>query len=354
MIKDRSTKTLTSFLLTCGGYAIAAFIWYRNLLFRCMPGMTYSQSRLLLSGMMVGCILLGAFVLFRRRRTDWTALVCLLLPCGFYTMLTYRTVLGRLPAAVFAAAGLLTAGNALHVLTGKIRSADRRRVLHNRLYHCCCAAHSFLAAGMAVILLTLIGRAMFGTALVQPSVEAQTGIAEQVTQGNTDILLRLQPGEWQELEVKEKLDVLQTVANIEANRLGLPNELNVGGSNLSDGTLGSYDDRMHAIHINLELLETGSPDEALRSCCHEVYHSYQYRLVEAREAAGEELAGLRLFRSAAEYAEEFADYESGGSGEEFYAYYAQHCEEDARAYAEEAVQRYDQMLEEMLASRQNE
>ena len=94
--------------------------------------------------------------------------------------------------------------------------------------------------------------------------------------------------------------MLQTVANIEANRLGLPNELNVGGSNLSDGTLGSYDDRMHAIHINLELLETGSPDEALRSCCHEVYHSYQYRLVEAREAAGEELAGLRLFRSAAE------------------------------------------------------
>ncbi len=182
-----------------------------------MPGMTYSQSRLLLSGMIVGCILLGAFVLFRRRRTDWTALVCLLLPCGFYTMLTYRTVLGRLPAAVFAAAGLLTAGNALHVLTGKIRSADRRRVLYNRLYHCFCAATRFLAAGMAVILLTLIGRAMFGTALVQPSVEAQTGIAEQVTQGQH----RHSPppaakGMGGKLEVKEKLDVLQTVANIEA------------------------------------------------------------------------------------------------------------------------------------------
>ena len=146
----------------------------------------------------MGCILLGAFVLFRRRRTDWTALVCLLLPCGFYTMLTYRTVLGRLPAAVFAAAEPAIAGNAPACTDRKNpfrRSPPRAAQQTVSLLLC---GPRFLAAGMAVILLTLIGRAMFGTALVQPSVEAQTGIAEQVTQGSTDILLRLQPEEWQE------------------------------------------------------------------------------------------------------------------------------------------------------------
>ena len=58
-----------------------------------------------------------------------------------------------------------------------------------------------------------------------------------------DTILLLQEDEWEKLSAQERLDVLQTVANIEQRYLGLPNELNVGVANLDADILGYYTDQ---------------------------------------------------------------------------------------------------------------
>ncbi len=51
-----------------------------------------------------------------------------------------------------------------------------------------------------------------------------------------------------------KLDTFQTVANIEAHYLGLPNELNVGAANLDEDTLACCDDSTYTISIDINHL----------------------------------------------------------------------------------------------------
>lgn len=156
----------------------------------------------------------------------------------------------------------------------------------------------------------------------------------------------LREEEWSRLTTQEKLDTLQTVANIEAHYLGLPNELNVGIANLGEYTFACYNDSTRTISIDLNHLENDSVYDVLDSCCHEAYHSYQHRLVEAYNAADENLKGLRIYKSATQYGQEFNNYIDGDY--DFCLYYYQNCEMDARDYAEEAVSDYYRRIYEYL------
>ncbi len=100
---------------------------------------------------------------------------------------------------------------------------------------------------------------------------------------------------------------------------------------LRDGASGSYFDYAHEIIIDRAHLLTASPWEVLDTVCHEAYHSYQHRLVDALAGADKDSRNLRLFRKANSYANEFHNYIDGK--EDFCSYYHQDCESDAREYA---------------------
>ena len=138
---------------------------------------------------------------------------------------------------------------------------------------------------------------IFGDSILKSSVSAtvnEQGVSQTIS-NNIDTVLLLREEEWSQLTTQEKLDTLQTVANIEAHYLGLPNELNVGIANLGEYTLACYNDNTHTISIDLNHLENDSVYDVLDSCCHEAYHSYQHRLVEAYNAADENSKGLRIY-----------------------------------------------------------
>lgn len=168
----------------------------------------------------------------------------------------------------------------------------------------------------------------------------------QTISNNIDTVLLLQEKEWSILTTQEKIDVLQTVANIEAHYLGLPNELNVGASNLDEDTLACYDDSTHTISIDITHLESDLVYNVLESCCHEAYHSFQHRLVDVYNTSDGQLKGLCFFKSAAQYSQEFDDYADGEN--DYYAYYSQNCERNARHYAEDAVEDYYSRIDEYL------
>ena len=85
-------------------------------------------------------------------------------------------------------------------------------------------------------------------------------------------------------------------------------------------------------------MENDSVYDVLDSCCHEAYHSYQHRLVDAYNLSEDNLRELRIYNSAGQYAQEFRNYNNGAR--DFTSYFFQYCEMDAREYAESAVLDY--------------
>ena len=154
---------------------------------------------------------------------------------------------------------------------------------------------------------------------------------------------------WEELDTKERLEVLQTVANVECAYLGLPYMPQVAAAECRDDILGQYDYAERTIVFNLSHLPHKNGPEMLNALLHECQHAYQFACVEIYQAAGEEyrdLTGFRVFWQAEKWREEFLDYEDGSSGteEDDAAYRSQACETDAREGAEREMEKYLEYL----------
>ena len=346
-MKNKSTKSLGTYLFDCLFYMVICMIWYKHLLFRCLPGRTYAESRSVLWVMIGLFIVICAFIFNRYMRTGWTVVTALAVPFGLYTVLIYTKTVGNWMQIVLAFSGAFTLLYILCLMTRKIKNCrNKRKVIKRRLYHCCMVSQFIMAITLLMIMGTIGIQRVFGDNILNSSVLATTNNQNipQTISNNIDTILLLQEEEWMKLTTQEKLDTLQTVANIEAHYLGLPNELNVGAANLGEYTLACYNDRTHTISIDLNHLENDSVYDVLNSCCHEAYHSYQHRLVDTYNDADENFKGLRIYRSAVQYGQEFTNYINGDY--DFCSYYYQDCERDARDYAEDAVyDYYDRIFE---------
>lgn len=336
-MKDKSTQSLIGFVVNCIIDSLIGMIWYIGFLFRSLPDTTYRESKIFLWVVLAVFILVEAFLLFRYRRTGWTIMVSLLLPYGFYTVLAYTQTARTLITVTLTTAGILTVLYTIFLMTRRMEQKKSwKKVLKRRLYQCLFMGQSLVAIGMAIIMLFLGSGTIFG----HSSIKATTGEAaqEQTIANNMDTILLLQEDKWEQLTVKERLNVMQTVANIEAHFLGLPNELNVRASNLREHLLARYSDSTHTIYINLDHLENDPVYAVLNSCCHEAYHSYQRRLVDVYNETDKKFQNLRIYDKAISYAQEFSNYENGYNNPS--SYYYQDCEQDSREYAEEAVEEY--------------
>ena len=329
-------------------YIVMGFVLYKNILMKCLNGMSYDQSRTILIVMIVVMSAIDIMINIRKNRNGMSVFANVVLPFGLYTALAYISVNRYLFVTVFILAGLATTFFAMVTMRRRIRSKKTWLVIAKRIKLIIVQMQHLFAIGLFATMLLLGVGAFFGSSLLQPEVIATTytEAEEQTINNNIESVLMLQEELWVDLSVPERLNILQTVANIERRYLGIPHELNVGVANLGEYTLGYYDDRKHQVIVSLDSLMNDPADEVLNTVCHESYHAYQHCIVSVLENADEELKNLRLFRDARNYAEEFCDYKSGDNG--FYAYYYQECEMDAREYAEEAVLDYYKRIEEYL------
>lgn len=345
----KSMDKLKDYLLDCLFYTIVSMIWYRGLLFRCMPEMTYAESKGILWLMIGISVLLFTFVFDIHIWTGWTVVKELTIPYGMYTVIVYSKTVGSWMSIVLVAASVLAFSYIVLLLSQKVKnSKNKRKVIRRRLHRCWIGTQSIATVALLVVMGIVGVNGVFGNNILTAAVPAIVNDQDspQTISNNIDTILLLQEEEWLTLTTQEKLDTLQTVANIEAHYLGLPNELNVGAANLDEDTLACYDDSTYTISIDINHLENGSVYDVLDSCCHEAYHSYQHRLVDAYNASDERLRELRLFKSAAQYSQEFDRYTDGGN--DYYTYYFQDCETDARDYAEDAVVDYYNRIDKYL------
>lgn len=351
--KDYNTMGKTGFVTSHIFWGLIAMIWYKSLLFRCVGDLSAAQSRMLLLGMVAAFSASGILLEMKKRRNIFSVSVNLLFAYGGYTVLAYRDIRPELITVAFIPATAFSFCLILAFLWIRIWSSGQR-FFKRRFYRMLLFIQSAYAASMAAILLVLGANMLFGSAILRPSAAKEMAMLDdsQNIADNMDTILLLQEKEWRELSVKERLDVLQTVADIEKTYLGLPHELSVGAANLKEELLGYYNDNTHEIIINLDQLLDAQAHELLSITCHEVRHSYQHRLVDAYNSADAQTRELRLFRTVGSFAEEFNDYADGF--EDFCGYYSQECESDAREYAENAICDYYDRIFEYLEENQGE
>ena len=342
-----NTKGRCEFFFNQVWYGFLTWVWYRYLIFRCIGGHSLTESRFILLGLVLSGILIGSLLEFRHQRNGISVFINLTAGYGIYAVLTFFAFRKKMILIVLTAAAVLAFTYGLLVLCRRIRNRERyRQILARRIAKAGYSAAGFLCGGLMIVMVSLGMKALFGTGAVSSAVEpvAKTNVQEQTIANNIETLCRLDEKVWNTLAAEEKLGVLQTVANIEQRYLGLPHELNVSADDMDKNTMGYYVDSTHQIVVNLDELLYGTSFDLVKTVTHEAYHGYQHRLVEAYDEAGDDLKPLLIYYDASLYKSEFADYQDGS--EDFFAYYAQDCETDARIYSNDAVLDYFAAIEE--------
>ena len=348
-MKARNTEGRIEFVVDHVWGAFIAWIWYKSILFRCLGHYSLKGSKLALLGSILLCCGAGIFLEMKKQRNGISVLMNLLAGFGLYTVLSYYPIKRKLILISTVTAASLAVVYSILILCQKIRKREMfKRILLRRAIRAGKASRDLICTSFAVIMLAIGFNVVFGTALITPSTvpTKQPGNVEQTISNNLDTLVMLQEETWSALTVDEKLNILQTIANIEQRYLGLPNELNVGASDLQEGLAGYYSDPDHLIIVSMDSLQNGSAYELTNTIAHEAYHSLQHRIVDAYDEASDELKSLILYHDAPIYKKELADYVDGF--EDFCGYYLQECETDARRYAEAAADEYFERIDEYV------
>lgn len=330
-------------------WGIISIIWFNNILFRCIEGMTFDQSRLFLWFVLILSATTGIAFTWKKRRNNLSLFVNIIMPYELYSLISYRHTAPVLSWSLVALSLLLSITYVVLIFKPKIRSkAKRENVIWTRLIRSFLGTRTVAACCLSIMILVLGVSSFFSTLYFSPSINpAKRSTNEEVTIAkNIEVVSQLEEEKWNTLSTLEKLNTLQIVANIEAYYLGLPHELNVIAEPLSENTLACYDDRTYVITINIDHLEVDSAHDILDSLCHEARHAYQHRLCDVYDSVSDEQKELLIFYNVQMYKQEFSSYVDGK--EDALGYYFQWCESDARSYARESVIDYYSKIETYL------
>ncbi len=352
-MKSRNFLSKFEFVYEQFFLTIVTWIIYKRILFRCLPACSFFESKLILLGIIATQYIVKFVMKKIGNRNEVSISFDLISGYGIYTVLTYYQIRRTLVMNCLIIFGILSIIYSILIMSQKIKNRKEiGRTLCGRIVRIVSATQKFMGMGFTFIMLVSGINILFGSSIMKSKVNPETRASTngQLSSNKMETLILLQEDSWSMLTIQERLDVLQTVANIERKYFGLPNELNIGAANLNEGIMGYYSDKTHEIILSMDSLLYDSPWILLDTVCHEAYHSYQYRMVDAWQGADECNKNLKLFSNANSYASEFNNYIEGD--ENFCDYYSQDCESDARKYAEDSVADYYLKIHEYLCEKE--
>lgn len=224
-----------------------------------------------------------------------------------------------------------------------------REVLNKRLL-------KFLLNGvrtLSAFLLSVVIILMLALEILNVSpIHAKTDTIEHVENNELDLnkidfLMLFREDIWTNLSVQERVDALQKIARLESDFLGLETGLIVEADFLQTNLIAQYDDNKRRIIFDIDYLEKDSAHDMLTALCHEAYHSYQHRIVDALQNIDQKYRSLLIFHDASLYERNFENYRHSFNGED--EYYFQIIEKDARSYSKLAVENYYKKIDSMIS-----
>lgn len=194
--------------------------------------------------------------------------------------------------------------------------------------------------GSLVILLAIL---VIGNRFLGAPVMLESSGKEPVEQGD---LTQLEASNWAQMGVEGRVKALQTIVDVEREKLGITERLVVVTDDLQEREGGNYSELTGKITVDREYLASAPEWRMIELACHEVYHSYQRSLVELYENATPQSRRLKLFDKVKQYRWENLHYADISEDDaEFEEYYNQELEKDARAYATETAPEYYPWME---------
>lgn len=326
-MKQHNTLTLKQFIIRFVGVYFITLVIFCLFIFKVIPGCSLLQSKLVL---FLLAILSVGLIYFEKddRRNYLSIALNVLMPFGIYTTIAYMPFL-TLPLGLVW--GILITLNVIYI--GLYLSKVKRRNYNSLL------EKSQLVIGLASLLslVIVLSFTLFGSSIIQSSTKITN---------NTDVYMRKYDEKslknlhnWSKLERKEKLNTLQTICNNERDYLGISSRIKVGaGSNLTHAYC-QYNNKSKEITFDISQLDHASSTTLLEALLHSTYHAYEYTLVESYDTMSSDYNKLFDYRIIATYKKEFSTKVTNKA-----KYYNQINESNARFYATDALQDYQNKL----------
>lgn len=326
-MKQHNTLTLKQFIIRSVGVYFITLVIFCLFIFKVIPGCSLLQSKLVL---FLLAILSVGLIYFEKddRRNYLSIALNVLMPFGIYTTIAYMPLL-TLPLGLVW--GILITLNVIYI--GLYLSKVKRRNYNSLL------EKSQLVIGLASLLslVIVLSFTLFGSSIIQSSAKITN---------NTDVYMRKYDEKslknlhnWSKLERKEKLNTLQTICNNERDYLGISSRIKVGaGSNLTHAYC-QYNNKSKEITFDISQLDHASSTTLLEALLHSTYHAYEYALVESYDTMSSDYNKLFDYRIIATYKKEFSTKVTNKA-----KYYNQINESNARSYATDALQDYQNKL----------
>jgi len=156
---------------------------------------------------------------------------------------------------------------------------------------------------------------------------------------NISTIRRLSNGCWEEMDIQEKLDTLQVIADIETNYLKIA-PVSVVSVHLENDVLGAYNATKRTIKIDFDQHMEYDAMECLNTLLHECRHAFQHDCIESLDWSDEQVLTGLYYAQARQWRQNFAFYTQ--SSDDYDAYQRQAIEVDARKYADEVEDIYQQ------------
>lgn len=343
-------KGLIEYGIELFGWGLLVVHLYRTIAFKVIPGLSLAQSNWVFWGVWIICILLALVLTPVCNRSSTTVFASINSPVAIYLVISYFKLYKTAFSVALTAIGVLLilyiclvlGVNIMDISRGRLRGKLKRFL--RSFFH---RSRMIVSMGLSVMFIVFYLNLFFGSPLMDPStVATDPKVNNQKIANNIDTILLLQEEEWKKLSVQERLNVLQTVANIEATYLGLPHELNVTLETLEENTQGHYDDSTHTIAINPDHLCEDPAEELVETVAHEAFHAYERRLVDLYNSTGTQERNLLIFGRIEEYRDNFDNYIDGN--EDLVGYATQSVELDSVKYSITAIVDYYDAIEEYL------
>lgn len=347
-MKNKNTINLLEAVANHVFWILLAMLWYRAVFFIALPRISATWSKAILWSLVVVLSTAGWLSAAETERSTVSLVTDALLPYELYTVLAYHVYFPWLVWISIAISGIAVIILFGLVMFSPVRDHSRKQsIIRRRLRHAFVVSRVMVAACLLLLIVPIGVRLVSGRGVLETnvkSVPANRESDEWSARSNIDVLRLLEEKEWKQLSGQERLDVLGVVLNIEIRYLGINHELYLNSATIGGDTLAYYSHKGYEIVIDLDHLCSAEAVDALRSLCHECYHSYQYQMIDLYESVDVEYQDMIIFRYVEDYIEENAGHLDGSQN--WLEYYTQTSEITARRYASEAVAEYYEIIEE--------
>lgn len=332
---DRNTFEDTfTFMAEMITTAFLAIVVYRNLLYRNLPSLSYRISELILILLMAGCCLTGFFLQKQKHRNFMSIIINFCSAVGIYSVFAYFDIRTYCIAAILILFFVLS-----FIYIVYLYRQIGGKILHKKqLKHSAVVLMYLFGSCMGILMVCLGWGNYFHTGILSADKKYVNYSESDTVSANIETILNLEDSRWSALDLQEKINILQTVADIENNYMCLPDDFTVTTAVLDEDTIANYNPMNDEITVNTTYADSLEGWETAEAVIHECFHGLEYKMAEIYCELDAEDKDIIIFEKFETYASEFENYIDGD--ESLSDYYDQECEEDARDYASSRIEIY--------------